>query len=43
MLNWIIEWAPFWGALAILWLLTDGVLIVERKYGREIRRFFRAD
>lgn len=41
MTNFIIEWAPFWGALLILWLLTDGIVLLERKYGEQARRFFR--
>lgn len=36
----LIDFALF---VFILWCLTDGIIIVERKYGQKIRRFFRTN
>lgn len=40
------EWSPVWGTLLVLWALTDGIVLLERRYGNIQtwpRRFFRTN
>lgn len=43
MINWIWEQREFLLMLLILWALTDGAILLERKYGEKARRFFRTN
>ena len=31
LLNTVVEWSPLWGALLVLWTLTDGLVYLDTK------------
>jgi len=33
MIDFIFHWSPVWGTLLVMWTLTDGVVLLERRYG----------